>query len=345
MDNESVAGALSDPWKGRFIAAPSDQLRVQRIERLHSKFLNASAEHPALMHVACQSDQERLWVAMSPAWAHPINSDVHEKVHKAFWRDATNYGRYERRLMGSFVSPAHFVTIGQHTWSGRYADPDCEDSREASLGEVSHPGIELFEELSQEAIDAFRAPSRPPLRVCESTDELPESRNWWLSGLYEVFQHEPEQVDYHPNFPFAMNPGESFSVVGLPSNVFLSSARTIESVMEGRTLGSLAVSDPWDRGSSAHDEGPGSMKEHQEQSGERTADSNTDTRENVPPRIPESTDVRDLCQLLQKHLPKGQKQIEIAREFTGEMPGKDPKAKSLLRQARRYRNLWAEADS
>ena len=57
----------------------------------------------------------------------------------------------------------------------------------------------------------------------------------------------------------------------------------------------------------------------------------------VEKKLPTKPDVRDLCQLLQKELPKGRNAIEIAREFTG---SNDTKAKNLLRQARRYRYLW-----
>jgi hypothetical protein len=72
-------------------------------------------------------------------------------------------------------------------------------------------------------------------------------------------------------------------------------------------------------------------------------DSNADSGQNSAPRLPDTPDVRDLCRLLQKELPKGRSHLEIAREFTGEMPDKDKKAKSLLRQARRYRHLWDDA--
>jgi hypothetical protein len=60
--------------------------------------------------------------------------------------------------------------------------------------------------------------------------------------------------------------------------------------------------------------------------------------------MPDNADVRDLCQLLEKHLKTGKSQRQIAREFTGERPGKDRKAQSLLRQARRFRHLWERQD-
>jgi hypothetical protein len=59
----------------------------------------------------------------------------------------------------------------------------------------------------------------------------------------------------------------------------------------------------------------------------------------------DNADVRDLCHLLLKHQGKGKSLIQIAREFTKENAGNDAKAKSLLRQARRYSHLWRRADN
>jgi hypothetical protein len=58
---------------------------------------------------------------------------------------------------------------------------------------------------------------------------------------------------------------------------------------------------------------------------------------------PDNPDVRDLCKDLAEKSHR-MSHIEVAREFTGEQPGDDKKARSLLRQARRFRHLW-EADS
>lgn len=55
---------------------------------------------------------------------------------------------------------------------------------------------------------------------------------------------------------------------------------------------------------------------------------------------PDNVDVRDLCKLLEESRNSKKSLITIAREFTNESPGNDSKAKSLLRQARRYRHLW-----
>ncbi len=63
-------------------------------------------------------------------------------------------------------------------------------------------------------------------------------------------------------------------------------------------------------------------------------DTKPDTKKN---KLPDSVDVRDLCHLLKKELPKGRSAIEIAREF---MDNNEDKAQNLLRQARRYKHLW-----
>lgn len=68
-------------------------------------------------------------------------------------------------------------------------------------------------------------------------------------------------------------------------------------------------------------------------------------KEKTHPRQADSADVRDLCKLLEKHSGKGKALIDIAREFTRETRGNDRKARSLLRQARRYSHLWKRADT
>lgn len=66
-------------------------------------------------------------------------------------------------------------------------------------------------------------------------------------------------------------------------------------------------------------------------------------------RLPVNPDVRDLCQLLANNLAKKKDKrktdIAVSREFTREKPGKDKKAKSLLRQARRFSHVWNRADT
>lgn len=65
--------------------------------------------------------------------------------------------------------------------------------------------------------------------------------------------------------------------------------------------------------------------------------------------MPDSPDVRDLCHLLSKsrdRIASGKTSaISVAREFTKEQQGNDPKAQSLMRQARRFRHLWKRADN
>lgn len=68
------------------------------------------------------------------------------------------------------------------------------------------------------------------------------------------------------------------------------------------------------------------------------ADSKTDNRKKSSKRLqPKDKDVAYLCRRLGKDLSKGVKQIDIALEIAQD---DQAKAKSLLRQARRFRHLW-----
>ncbi len=85
--------------------------------------------------------------------------------------------------------------------------------------------------------------------------------------------------------------------------------------------------------------GTGSTTE--EESGQ---DTEAGTARKFPALLPDSREVRDLCHALQRELPNGRSQIVIARELTGESEGDDRKAKSLLRQARRFPHLWKKTN-
>ncbi len=61
-------------------------------------------------------------------------------------------------------------------------------------------------------------------------------------------------------------------------------------------------------------------------------------------RLPDTPRVRELCALLAKKAASGRPLIQIARDLTGEKPKKDRTARSLLRQAQRYRHLWQSDD-
>lgn len=70
-----------------------------------------------------------------------------------------------------------------------------------------------------------------------------------------------------------------------------------------------------------------------------------DTTKKFQQSQPSTADVRDLCHLLDKQREarkQGKPEITIAREFTGETPANDRRARSLLRQARRYPHLWKD---
>jgi len=71
-----------------------------------------------------------------------------------------------------------------------------------------------------------------------------------------------------------------------------------------------------------------------EDDGSGQADNKTDKGKKT---LPDNGDVSELCRLLKKGISKGEKQIDIALQFTRD---NRKKATNLLRQARRYRHLW-----
>lgn len=277
----------------------SDELRAERLRRLHTRFLDASGQYPNLNHVACRSDHERLWIAMSPAWLHSAVDESHEKTHKEFWQEAAGYGRYGQFCYGPFVSPTHVVRVNETIWIGRFSDADPEQWEENALG--------VFASLSDEAVENFLDPVKPPMTINGPRDALEIGVNPWLNTLYGVFSHKPERWDYHPGFPGPMKPGETYLVIGLPCNVFLASARAIEVLIERK----CALPD-W------------------------VADSKTDSGESAAVRVPDNPDVLRLAKKIRSERKSGATMKDIAMDFTD---GDEAKAKSLLRQVRRYRSL------
>ncbi len=254
---------------------------------------------------------------MSPGWAHPINGDLHDKLNKSFWRDAAAYGQYAF-YVGQYVSPVHFVHIDGKMWAGRFSDRTDEVDEnilEDGCGLPSHRYVDLFCELSHEAVEELVDPASPPLSIIEPWDQVEIGSNAWLNALYSLFAHEPERWD-DPRFPFRLEPGESFSVVGLPCNVFTASARAVEMLAERRATLPL---------------GPNHSCEPQ-----RTTDKETDNSISANRRLPENPDVLRLFHKIKKDSKHGATMKEIALEFT---EGDDSKAESLLRQLRRFRQL------
>lgn len=201
----------------------SKQLRAERLRLLHAKFLDASEKHTSLYHVACRSDQERLWAAMLPE-----PDSVDDADYDDFWCHALDYNQYDAHCRGVFASPGQLTIIGTEEWIGRYTDPE---HRTLAANE-GHGYIPLFLELSREAVANLATPEMLPAAAITDAENDVCGRNHWLDFLYHVFAGTTETMSYHPNFPFPMKPGESFLVTGLPWNVFLTSARTVEFLIE-----------------------------------------------------------------------------------------------------------------
>jgi hypothetical protein len=164
---------------------------------------------------------------------------VHKKLHQWFWTEAVEYGGLSQLVQGNVVGPAMLVTIGEEKWMGRYVNPDF-DTAESASEDIGYgpydPEIGVFEQMSQEAAYHFANPASPPPKVAEAFDEDIKGRNLWLELLYRLFPGAPERWNYHPHFPFPLDPNESFFVTGLPYNVFLTSARAIEIAIDRKPL-------------------------------------------------------------------------------------------------------------
>ncbi|HUT12078.1 MAG TPA: hypothetical protein VMY42_16370 [Thermoguttaceae bacterium] len=299
----------------------ADRLRYRRLVRLHKKFLDASNRYPSLCHIACRSDTERLWIAMCPAWAHPIDADKHEEMHRAFWQRAVCYSRYDVLCRGKFCSAAHFLLIDDRQWIGRFGDADGEMRIDEDGYPFDYEPVSEFWKLSDEAARHLAAPNAMPVTIYTAHEEMEEGADVWLDSLYELFAHTPEQWDYHPNLPYQLNPGESFSVIGLPCNVFLASARAIELFAEEKAALPRQLA--------------GSARP-----ADNSADSKTDNAVSARVRIPENPDVLRLAKKINERNGDMTK-TEIALELT---EGDQTQAESLLRQLRRFPCLTREAD-
>jgi hypothetical protein len=71
--------------------------------------------------------------------------------------------------------------------------------------------------------------------------------------------------------------------------------------------------------------------------GEEKQPDRPDSHKKVSQDFPQNPDIRDLCLLLAKELPKGRKKIEIAMEFASVSKRE---AENMLRQCNRFPHLW-----
>ena len=228
----------------------SDRMRIERIQRLHTEFMNAADKCPALYHVACRSEQERLWRLMVPRWLRSGSSDVStqselnelEEQHDGFWLSgAVEFSGLPTVLFGDFAEPPHLLAFDDKLWVGRYANPMFKKSDKPTPYFSRNRGVAEFETLSEKAFQHFAdlyESSKERFSLSRPLNELIEGRNRWLEFIYRILQPTCECGDYNNVLPelFQFQDGESYFVVGLSCNVFLASARAIEMIIDRQQL-------------------------------------------------------------------------------------------------------------
>jgi len=189
-------------------------------------------------------------------------------MHQWLWGAALDFGGFRHLLHGQFislpylVSPAHLVTIHATDWMGRYADREfCPEEEKSSRPQIGYspsdphadkdlydpydlygppdPCIEIFEQLSQQAVYHLTSPTAWPPKIAAVFDESVKGHNHWLELLYRSFPIEPKRAQMSepcPGLNFQLFPDESLYVTGLPWGAFLASARAIEMLIDRREL-------------------------------------------------------------------------------------------------------------
>ena len=213
----------------------SDGMRIERIKRLHAEFLGAADKCPTLYHVACRSDQERLWRLMVPHWLRPGSSDSitesefngAEEQHDDFWLSgAVEFSGLPTVLFGEFAEPPHLLTFDNNLWVGRYANPRFTKSDKRTPYYSRDKNVTEFEKLSDKALQHFADltdSSQDRFGFPHPLNTLIEGRNRWLELIYRILRPACEHGDHDKALPelFQFQEGESYFVVGLPCNVFV----------------------------------------------------------------------------------------------------------------------------
>ena len=220
--------------------AEPDNLRRRRLERLHEEFLNASECWPRRYHVAITVVPDETGVrtpeearAVMRLYTRAGRFDDVEHIrefavnemgeyelppeHRDFkywlyrmgirWNRALletrHWNRCSRISLDRWHNYPSPIAIEQNEWLGLFVDPGVSTSREDD-------GLSQFFALSE--------------RISEDTSSDFSPVQTWLSKLYSFFPQSPEVAAY---------PKEKVLVIGLPWDVYLTSAKAIELLIEG----------------------------------------------------------------------------------------------------------------
>jgi hypothetical protein len=223
------------------------KIRQDRLKHTHLQFLKAEEQYPTLYNVAINPIDDKDWSICALGWrnANPLLikqgiclecyeeyyefMDKHENAHIALWNVAISTSRFRtkhnlaltkfplisaeavRPLQHPFVPGVFQIFTKKQYWASRYLDPNFDGANDNGI----LTAIEVFERMGEEM---FRDYPNIPRDLKQDINGLPQSRNW-LMFLYDIFAPEPEIVC-------------KTNIIGLPWNVFSTSARAIEYLLE-----------------------------------------------------------------------------------------------------------------
>ena len=183
-----------------------NELRIERLRRLHAQFLNASDAHPRFYHACVRSADLHLSGILR--W-HEKGLDL-SRSHEELWTAAIIRSEQAGNFGGAFLSPYPCVLhLQSGEWMGRYMGWPDENAQSDFC--------RLSEDLSPEI------------------EDVSEHRRFadapWLETLYDVIACPCETVAI---YNCGSLPAGEVEVIGLPWNVFLASAKTIELLIDRR---------------------------------------------------------------------------------------------------------------
>lgn len=215
-----------------------EDLRRQRVLRLHSRLLEASEQFPTFNHFAMRSDDPLCWSALA---AEPIDSvpDIPRSPHtpnchlRAQWdqhfekryatqadeRHARSSLEFRTHLWlwesvlftkygygtGCVKSPVQRLTVAANIWNGLFTDPTEHGINLPGHHQLMKFGSEILSEVCEDALSSKAS------QIIEWSvrDRL------LVETLYREFPQQPTQ--HGP-----------IEIIALPWNVFLTAARLLE---------------------------------------------------------------------------------------------------------------------
>jgi hypothetical protein len=223
------------------------KIRQDRLKHTHLQFLKAEEQYPTLYSVAIRPRNEKHWPICSLDWMETNPLLVHQgfcsksyeeydefmdkigNAHNHWWIVSISLSRFRTRYCSILTSlPPHEkndprplkkpflpgvfpVTTKNKKWAARYIDPHFNGENEWEI----LPAVELFERMGEEMFADICIMEKVSGYEIGSYSQT----RGWLEYLYDLFAAEPEVVG-------------NAEITGLPWNIFSTSARAIEYLLE-----------------------------------------------------------------------------------------------------------------